>query len=172
MTLLVEPGCQVNSDGGFADATFGICDCNNHLQAIARLQAITQALFSDGLLQRFQVNGKSTYRACKPDELRYVLHDVLLARRPARTPTVTLASGIESVPTCMQAIRQPSEISPATTPIQSATNRSPSLPCEHFHREKLPKHCLGEKCDIKICACDYAWAVNAPGTVHHVGVGY
>jgi hypothetical protein len=40
-----------------------------------------------------------------------------------------------------------------------------------FHREKLPKHCLGEKCDIKISACASTWAVDAHGTAYRIGLG-
>jgi hypothetical protein len=39
-----------------------------------------------------------------------------------------------------------------------------------FHREKRPKHCLGEKCDVKISASAFTWAVNAHGTVYRNGV--
>jgi hypothetical protein len=43
------------------------------------LQAIAQALFSDGLQRCFLACGKSRFQAGKPEELRSVRHDILLA---------------------------------------------------------------------------------------------
>jgi hypothetical protein len=40
----------------------------------------------------------------------------------------------------------------------------------HFHREKRPKHCLGEKCDVKMIACASALAADARGTAYQIGV--
>ena len=41
-----------------------------------------------------------------------------------------------------------------------------------FHREKRPKQCLGEKCDVKMIACASAWAADARAKAHRIGVGF
>jgi hypothetical protein len=66
------------------------------------LQAIAQALFSDGLLRCFLACGKSSFRAGKPDELHLVALAGMLAILLSGKPTFTPASKIESVPMCMQ----------------------------------------------------------------------
>ena len=48
MSLLVEPGGQVDGEGRFADTAFGIRDCDNHVDLIARLSACLQAVFPCG----------------------------------------------------------------------------------------------------------------------------
>ena len=58
--------------------------------------------------------------------------------------------------TCLHAIRLADRKCPLTAPpISPVSDRAFLPPCNQFPREKLPKHCLGEKCDIIIIACGH-----------------
>jgi hypothetical protein len=118
------------------------------------LQAIVQALFHVDEAALLHAGMRSCWPAVLHSRQKYFVLSCMTA--------CLLVWCLASMPSCLKASmkaahranrqsRQQDKIAIAATPIVPATNETNLPPCNHFHRENLPKHCLGEKCDKHYC---------------------
>ena len=110
--------------------------------------------------------------AYRPAGFQAVLLAGLLAGLVSRKHAVALTSGQKSHPFCKHAGKLAAEIDAPAPSILPAFWQARLRAGHHFHREKLPKHCLGEKCDVKMIACASALAADARETAYRIGVGF